>query len=421
MKIILFIAAFFILPLYAFEETHHFDDLSVSTVFNSTPEDDPLNYDIPSADYDIGISKIYWPFKNGGFSSEKITFEKSNTDVSVEFFDSKLFVAFRSAPKHFPSAKATLYVFSTSDGKNWELEWRKKTGKDLFSPQLVSFRNSLALFYVNGAAVKSKFLPESVERVTRFSKAYWSNPQKVLSNKEVPYEFKVRNNILWMSSFSGDHQRLGGGLSQVQVHFRKSFNGLDFLPENEVRDHVSIGGLSQVSFEFDDLLNLWGVGKNLDGDYSGFGSTFVFAPNNYLSYWTFGATPKAFFGARTFRYGSDLFVIARKDLARKPFDWFKFGAYSWKRWMNWTKYLLSPKATALYKFNKDKFDLEWVMDLPGVSDTGEVSVKRVDAHTFFVANHTTDLRNSRRNFLRGRNAASEIYFLSLKFLPSVVQ
>jgi len=420
MKIIFFISAFFIFPLYAYEQTQNFDDLKVSSVFNSTPEDDPSNYDIPNSRYNIEISKIYWPFKNIGFSNEEISFEESNTDVSVEFFDSKLFVAFRSAPIHFPNPKATLYVFSTSDGKKWDLEWRRKTGKDLFSPQLVSFRNSLTLFYVNGAAVKSKFLPESVERVTRFSKAYWSSPQKVLADKEVPYEFKVRNNTLWMSSFSGSHQNIGGGLAEVLVHFRKSYNGLDFFPENDVRDYVNLGGVSQVSFEFDEVLNLWGIGKNLDGDYNGFGSTLVFAPNNYLSYWTFGSTPKAYYGARTFRYGSDLFVIARKDLARKPFDWFKLGPYSWKRWMNWTKYLITPKTTALYKFNKDKFELEWVMDLPGVSDTGEVSVKRVDAHTFFVANHSSDFRHKNRNFLRGRNGASQIYFLSLKFFPSVV-
>lgn len=415
MKLIVLILIIASFNSFSFEETENFADLSISEIFKVNSSDDPRDYPMRGKEYNFALSPILWPLGKYGENLSEISLYQNNTDSSVEFLNQRIFLAFRSAKKHGPSKTATLYVLSSLDGKNWELEWKKSLGLDLFHPRLVVFKNELHLFYVVGGTSKKSLDPYYVERVTRFSKSSWSNPIKVLTEKEIPYEFKVRNNTLWLTSYTGKIQHIRGQESQIQLQLKKSDDGLNFYLENEVRDQVALGGATETSIEFDSAGNIWGVSKNFDGDLNGFGSYFIFAPGNLLSYWTMKEVPKDYFSPKVFRQGKDFYVIARRSLSSKNFSWVQRGSVSFRRLMNWSRYLFSPKTTALYKLNKENFELDWVMDLPGSGDTGQVQIRRVSENSLLLTNHTSSLLKTRKTFRSGRNGPSQIYFMSLQF------
>jgi hypothetical protein len=222
-----------------------------------------------------------------------------------------------------------------------------------------------------------------------------------------------------MTSYSGTHLRLKGGASRIKVYFKKSLDAQNFQSENEVKEAVSIGGASEAGFEFDEAGNIFGVTKNEDGDDSGFGSHLVFAREDLLSYWTMKAEQQGYHSPKVFRHGKDVYVIARRHKGKRPFSWVQSGSFTWRRLLNWSRYLLTPKTTTLYKFDKEKLELVQVMDLPGTGDTGEVSIRRVDENTFLVANFTSDLKKRNKKLITAKLGKTRVYLMALKFKPKV--
>ncbi len=406
-----------LIPSFCFEEASSFSDLEINEIFIKSPTDDPNQYNLKLKDYQIKLSPIFWPMIKGKFEGVDM-FLPSKVDTSIEFFDQKIFLAFRNAQNHFPSEKSFIYVFSSENGIDWKKEWIKKNNLDLFNPRLIVFRDELHLYYCVGEATGKFIKPLRVEKVTKFSKNSWTKPVEVLKSGDVPFEFKVRNNLLWINSFNGEVGEIFGGVSQTNLQLLVSDNSVDFRLENEVRESVSVGGASETSVEFDSQGNLWGVSKNFEGDTLGFGSYLIYAPKNLLSYWTFKKSDQAYFSPKLFRFGDDFFLLAKRDLHNLAFDWFQTGPLSIRRVFNWSKYALGFKRTALYRLNKSTFELDWVMDLPGSGDTGEVSIRRASATQFLISNHSSSLIDEEKNFYKGLKGETNIYFQVLNFVPS---
>ena len=74
-----------------------------------------------------------------------------------------------------------------------------------------------------------------------------------------------------------------GGIDQ---HFNKSSDGINWEPVNPENEVPYRGGISEIGWAFDLEGNIWGVGRNEDGDDSGWGSRIFSAPAGDLSDWT---------------------------------------------------------------------------------------------------------------------------------------
>lgn len=396
-KIILICCALLSHSSFAFEEALTFSELGVDQIFKSSPVDDPNAYQVENAEYVVKASPFHWVIPGPGSRKEQVYPQKSNSDVAIEFFENRLFMAFRTSPKNYASKKTRMYVISTGDGVNWDFEWKSDGASDTQDPQLLNYKGKLYFYHFSKGA-------NEVLRNYRSGFQDWSAPLNTMGPGEHLWDMKIRNNVIWTTSYTGK-------TGKMKVQLKKSVDARKFVTEDIDQEHVYFGGVSEAGFEFDDEGNLWSVTKNS----SGFGAHIAFAPSNLLSYWSMLSTDQGYQSPRMFRHGKELYLLARRHKGKKHYDWARRGGYGWRRFLNWTRYALTPKTTALYKLNQTTRQLELVMDLPGAGDTAFPAVRRVDAYTFLIANYTSSLERQNRSWIIGKLGRTKIYVMALKF------
>src|SRR3954470_11826665 len=65
----------------------------------------------------------------------QVKIQHSNNNLDLVRFNGKYFFAFRTAPNHFASKKAVLYVVSSTDLETWDYETEIKLASDLREPR----------------------------------------------------------------------------------------------------------------------------------------------------------------------------------------------------------------------------------------------------------------------------------------------
>ena len=60
--------------------------------------------------------------------------QKSNNNLDLVKFHDKFYLAFRTAPNHFPSGKAVMYIVSSTDLEKWNYEIEHGHSKSHNSP-----------------------------------------------------------------------------------------------------------------------------------------------------------------------------------------------------------------------------------------------------------------------------------------------
>lgn len=106
---------------------------------------------------------------------------------------------------------------------------------------------------------------------------------------EVPWEIKVfgegKDATAYKSSYLGDHY----GTKDVLVLFEQSRDGLKWEPVPPcTKESAAVyrGGVCEVSFEFTKSGDLVAIGRNEDGDPTGFGTQLFTAKKGSLGSWT---------------------------------------------------------------------------------------------------------------------------------------
>jgi len=211
-----------------------------------------------------------------------------------------------------------------------------------------------------------------------------------------------------MTSYAGEHYS-GEENPELELYFERSSDGFEWSPVGETPT-VYIGGVSEAAFEFDSLGNVWAVTRNEDGDSSGFGSHVCFAKAENLGAWQCSETsdPERYDSPEMFRHGDDLYMVARRDIGGPFGDDGNLFSYSSR-----------PKTSALYRVDTETRRVQHLMDLPGAGDTAFPSVRRVDEHTFFLANYTSPLEDPNISWLEGQTSelGTQIYLTALRFTP----
>jgi hypothetical protein len=413
----LFFALLFSFHLKAadFGEVEHFSDLGIQSIFNQTPLDDPALWNVADGEYKATLGPLFWLIPGPVKDLQEIVAQKSNNNVAIEFFENCFFVASRTGPTHFASKKTRMHVASTCDGVKWSYEWTFDGKRDAREPQLVSFNGKLRLYFFAGGTNPFKFSPAKVYMTERISQKLWSAPQEVLEPGDVHWEMKVRGGKLWTTTYHGSHYQLSGGPARVKVKLKVSEDGVHFENFRQNDQATYTGGASETGFEFDEAGNLWGITRNEDGDVSGFGSHLVWAAGDDIGLWNLTASPISYHSPRMLRHGRDIYLVARRDLGRAPYDWNQSSHWALRRILNWTRFSLTAKTTALFKINTAEKKIEHVMDLPGAGDTAFPSIRRVNEHRFLIANYTSPLKRRYRKWIVGQLARTQIYLIVLEF------
>jgi hypothetical protein len=384
------------------------------------PSDDPADWDVDtSASYDIQVSEPKWIIPSTALP-EGISPLAANNNVDIVSHKDRLFLAWRTAESHFASKNARLYVISSRDeGETWEYERDIALGSDLREPRFLSIGGRLILHFFEAGGNPLAFEPKYMWRVRRLGKAKWSEPEQLLNPGEIPWNVKVRGGAAYLTSYEGNHYQ--AGVSELDVHFRKSSDGLNWEPVNPDSLVVYRGGVSEVAFEFDPAGSLWAVTRNEDGDATGFGSHLCFAPPDNLGAWDCSSRsdPNRYDSPVMFRHGNEIYLIARRDIGG-PYDQGLTNlSFDQQKSLYLTTYSARPKRTAIYRINQTERKVEFVLDLPSAGDTAFPAVRRTGAHTFLVANYTSPLDETDQSWIDGQTSArgTQIYLLALTFIP----
>lgn len=411
-------------PLNKFQSASPYEVKAVLSSWlplNKIAPDDPALFDDSihtGSSYCPELSEPFWLIPSADLPQD-VKPQYSNNNVSISVFNNRLYVAFRTGPTHFASKKTGMYIISSADGSNWKKEMELFIGKDVREPFLIPIDGKLHFYCFAAGTKMTAFEPDFISHYYISDDGNWTGPENVLDKGEVHWSLLNRNGKTYLSSYEGSHYNLKGE-SKVSLNFKQTSNGKDFYPVGDSA-RVYFGGVSETAFEFDKEGNLWAVTRLEDGDKNGFGSQVVFADKNDWGNWQFPETTdlNCYMSPKMFRHGDDLYLIARKQMGKKPFGKANRNLSMKKqRIRNWVGFSLSPKTTALYRINQKERKVEWVMNLPGAGDTAFPSIQRLDKDLFLIANYSSPIKHrKKRSWLNGQLGHTGIYLQVISFTP----
>ncbi|MBM74478.1 MAG: hypothetical protein CMK59_03685 [Proteobacteria bacterium] len=371
-----------------------------------SPSDDPAQYTVDtSIDYTPHFSEFDWIVPSDSLPASIVPMA-SNNNVEIHFFEGKLYFAWRSAPTHFASEETKIWIISSSDdGASWDFELELDFNTDLREPRFVSHSGKLHFSFFEAGDNPAAFEPKHLWQLWKTTDG-WSDPEPFLDEESVMWDIKERYGKLYMTTYDGAHYAQG----DVYARFWISEDG-DSWSYVEDAEHVYVGGVSEIAFEFDELGNLWAVGRNEDGDATGAGSQICFAPKDALSEWDCleQSDPERYDSPELFRHGDSMYMLARRDIGGP------FGPEG-----DLLAYSTRPKAFSLYEIDKELKKVVWLEDLPGAGDTAFASVRRIDDHTFRFANYTAPLDDPNISWFTAQTSplGTQIYMMNITFKPN---
>jgi hypothetical protein len=343
----------------------------------------------------------------------------SSNNVTIAMHEGRLYMAWRNAATHFASRKTQMLVMSSGDmGVSWKAEKIIALGTDVREPFLMSANGKLIFQFFEAGSNPFKFEPRHMMRTIRQEDGSWSEIEVWGTPGEIPWEVKQRNGTWYMTSYIGDHY--SAGASQINVHFSKSTDALNWEPVNPAQPVVYTGGVSEVGFEFTKSGEMFAVTRNEDGDSTGFGSQVATASNWGASAWQFPekSNPNRYDSPRMFRHNDDLYLVARRDIGG-PFMSHdpRFMPFDVMKWWNLVRYSLRPKRTALYRVNQETKSVEWLQDLPSAGDTAFASIAQLDNDHFMIANYSSPVNDGYFSWLHGQisRRGTGVYLLEIGF------
>ena len=115
---------------------------------NGIPSDDPNDYKINSnaTYYPILDTALYWIVPNIDFSADVNTL-KSNNNIAIEFFQNRIFIAFRSSSSHFANSTTKMIVLSSKNGEVWDKEDVIEINNDIREPLFGEIDDKLMFYY----------------------------------------------------------------------------------------------------------------------------------------------------------------------------------------------------------------------------------------------------------------------------------
>jgi len=393
--------------------------IAVAGCAPADPSDDPADYDVDATvDYELEVSPLTWVVPSIGLPARDLSIRASNNNLDIELFDGRRFLAWRTNVNHWASDTVQLHVVSSADeGTTWDFEETIAIGADIREPRFIALNGRLFLYYFEGGTNFAAFEPRKIWRTERLGLHDWTSPAIHSERKEVLWDTKVRGGVAWMGSYIGNHYL--AGQSNIDVFLKKSTDGITWTDLDPAKPALYTGGVSEIAYEWDEGGDLWLVTRNEDGDAHGFGSQICSAPKSAQSDWACpDAEPDRYDSPKMIRHGDDLYVIARRDLdghydekSDKPFEEARrqYQLDYWER----------AKRTAIYKVDKAAKKLVHLVDLPSAGDTAYAAVRRLDAHSFLIANYTSPIDHDLdRSWVDGQSSTdgTQIYFLTLRFV-----
>lgn len=329
---------------------------------------------------------------------QDIECKNSNNNLDLVQFNGKYYCAFRTAPTHFASKKTKLFIISSADFKTWNYETEFFVNADMREPRFAVFKNQLHFYFFEGGTKMFKFEPKHIWTST-LSDTGWCAKIKTNLDGFVNWRFRTQDNRLYLSAYYGVN--LYKNEHQANLRLFTSEDGINFKPISE-QPQVTTKGAEEGEFIFDKQGNLWSTVR-LEGS----GSYLCFASKDSIDKWSTKFSKLKYDSALMFEKDDDIYLVSRRHLKGNATE-VEIPTKRQRR-KNLIRYSFSKKVTALFKINKEKMEIEHVMDFPSTGDTAFPAIAPKNDSTFYLLNYSSNIHKRDKIWIGGQLGKTYIY------------
>ncbi|MDX2087560.1 MAG: hypothetical protein SFX73_06910 [Kofleriaceae bacterium] len=344
----------------------------------------------------------------------EVVSQVSHNNLDIVWFRGRLFFAFRTGPYHFASDKVVMYVVSTTDQVHWEHEATFDLDTDLREPRFLVVDDRLFLYFAVLGDSFSTFDPKEARRSEYTGQGEWSASEVVFEAGFIPWRTKTIDGAPSVIGYVGGENIYQPDGEPVRVSWLTT-DGETFAPATD-REVVLVGGSSETDLVTLDDGTVIAVSRNELGDETGWGSKICRAEASAPGDWRCIHDPKKYDSPLMFRHGSDVYLIARRQVANDGnYDLMlrDLPPEQQKREYD-VKYWTTPKRCALWTVDPASLAVGHVLDLPSSGDTCFPGLVELGGGRYLVYDYTSPLDHDvDRAWVDGQTGPTEIHSLVL--------
>jgi hypothetical protein len=341
---------------------------------------------------------------------------RSNNNLDVCDHGGRRYLAWRTAPHHFASARAHLHVVSSVDrGGTWSHETTVHLGRDVREPRFLSWDGRLFLYFFTLGTSAVRFEPDRVH-VTELTATGWTSPEPISRTGVVEWRPRLLGGVPVMSVYIGADTTYGAHPEPTTVELWTTDDGRAWRPLDPEQPVAHVGGTET------DIVEAPGGGwvavTRKEGPVS-WGSDICRADTPGPRGWRTRAVANKLDSPLLFRDGDDVFLVARRQVAfggRYDLGWRRLSpprrtrAYQLLYW-------LTRKRTAVWRVDPDALDVTWLLDLPSRGDTCFPAIVADGPGDYTLYNYSSPLDGWDRPWLAGQLGRTEIHSFKLRVTP----
>ncbi|MBZ0272292.1 hypothetical protein K8I61_09650 [bacterium] len=337
--------------------------------------------------------------------------QNANNNLDVAYHNGRVYLAFRTAPTHFASPLARIYVISSEDQIAWRYEGEFWRGRDLREPRLLSWNGRLFLYFAVLGTNSFDFEPGGMMVTELDEDGSWSEPAWFYGEGFIPWRAKVVNGTPYMLAYIGGESIYDFFGAELFVHFLTTADGRNWVPVVPGSAAVLQGGCSETDFVLLDDGSLVSVCRNEAGDADGFGSKICTAPADDLADWTCAPDPRKFDSPLMFRDGGDVYIIGRRNVTDTGnFDLMRDDLPAFLRGLFYSAdYWFRQKRCAVWSVDADAMEAAFAFDLPSRGDTCFPGLLDNGDGTYEVYNYSSPVDGPDVFWLAGQLGPTNIY------------
>ena len=369
--------------------------------------------------HDVGVVDTRLVIPSDGFPPETEALN-SNNNLDVIRHDSRVYLAWRTAPDHFAGTETVIHVVSSSDEITWSHEASYARGTDLREPRFLSLGGSLFLYVSILGTERLSFDPMGIAAAERSEDAAWTDLEVIEPEPYIAWRTRTERGAPYMMRYlGGEHIYRFDGIP-LEIELLTTNDGRAWTPVSPARPVVSMGGGSESDFALGDDGTLYAVVRNEAGDETGWGSKICRAPASDIADWDCRTDPKKYDSPLMFWHDGEAYLVARRNVTDTGhYDlMFERGDHVYKTVQNQLAYVSAPKRCALWRWVQEEHRIAYVLDLPSRGDTcfpAMIAGERPDEVILY--NYSSDIQGPDVPWRDGQAGATLIYRHVLSFTP----
>jgi hypothetical protein len=339
----------------------------------------------------------------------------SNNNLDWILHDGRVYLGFRTAPRHWASPEARMIVLSAASGTELDpaARWTHEAtfdleDRDLREPRFLATADELLFYFFEADSQPGVFSPNSIRVSRRDASGRWSDSRPIFEPGHVVWRTKWRRGEAWMSVYDGRELYEQRGRAR-SVRLLRSANGIDWVSVSGAESPVSAPGGGECAFEFDADGNLVALVRVEPR-----GALVCTAPKGRLDHWDCSPTPFRHDSPLLVRHGDRFFAIARRSLGGRVDRMPSWLPGDLKLVLDQLRFWWTRLRTTVYEVLPGERRIVPLVDLPSRGDTAFASALDLGDGRFAVANYSSPLEDTDWPWAVGQNVETRIYALELE-------